>query len=487
MGADTTGSTPGLLSRRQVLGGIAAGTGLLLLRAPGAQAAPPNSPRVAYGPDSTRSLRLAWSTPGPVRDLVAEIGPDARLGHRAPVTTSAVSSYGIRYHHALVEGLQPGTTYHYRLSHKGGSTAGTATTAPARPTPFRFVAFGDQGEGNDAATVDATVRRERPDLVFVVGDLSYASKTGGLTPNLPGVVPVSVDNGAWDRWLALTSRSGAAGTPWLCGVGNHEIEDGGGDLGYDGYLARVPLPGNGPRHVPTAWTARYGNVAFVNLDANDVSYEITRNAGWTGGHQTRWLARTLKALRADAGVDWIVVGFHHCAYCSNAVHGSDGGVRDAWGALFDQHQVDLVVNGHNHCYERAHPIRGGEVAELVRVGDRFPSERGTTYITAGGGGQATYPTFTPLASYLTDGTGLKIPELISWSSLAVATQSVLVVDVVPPDAGGTTTLALSAVRGDGTAFDRVTLVRQRGPASAPPATAPIALPRGRLPQPLLHR
>ena len=120
--------------------------------------------------------------------------------------------------------------------------------------------------------------------------------------------------------------------------------------------------------MPTAWTARHGNVAFVNLDANDVSYEIPHNLGWTGGRQTAWLADTLAALRADPVVDWIVVGFHHCAYCTNAVHGSDGGVRDAWVALFDQHAVDLVVNGHNHCYERAEPTGAGGRGQVAGGG-----------------------------------------------------------------------------------------------------------------------
>src|SRR5690606_15742937 len=132
----------------------------------------------------------------------------------------------------------------------------------------------------------------------------------------------------------------------------------------------------------------------------------------TGGAQTRWLAATLAGLRADPGIDWIVVGFHHCAYCSNLLHGSDAGPREQWGPLFDEFEVDLVVNGHNHCYERAHPMRGGRIVTELPSGRTWSSRAGTTFVTAGGGGQAPYPTFVPGVSYVTqDPLSLRIPEL----------------------------------------------------------------------------
>lgn len=457
------------LGRRAFLGGAAAtAAGLVLLRAPGAVAAPPVSPRVAYGPDAARSVRLGWSTPTAVSGLRAEVGLDGSYGRTLPVETRQAPGHGVRYHHVLVDGLDPATQHHYRVQHDGGSFAGTFTTAPDAAVPFSFVAFGDQGDGDVADAVGATIRQLDPDLVFLVGDLSYASKTGGLLPG--GILPPTVDHAVWDRWLALVSRSGGDAVPWLAGVGNHEIEDGQGELGYDGYLARLALPGNGPDGVPTAWTARHGNVAFVNLDGNDVSYEISRNLGWTGGAQTRWLATELAALRRDPVVDWIVVGFHHCAYCSNAVHGSDGGIREAWGALFDEHEVDLVVNGHNHCYERAHPVRAGQVADHVAGGATWESRRGTTYLTAGGGGQASYPTFVPGVSYVSETPlRLPVPELADWSAVADASSSVVAVDVTPPGPDGTTSLAVRAVSSTGGVLDRFTLVRRHVERAAVPA------------------
>jgi 3',5'-cyclic AMP phosphodiesterase CpdA len=134
----------------------------------------------------------------------------------------------------------------------------------------------------------------------------------------------------------------------------------------------------------------YGNVGFVALDANDVSYEIPANFGYTDGRQTAWLDRKLAELRADASVDFIVVFFHHCAY-STSSHASDGGVRAAWLPLFAKHRVDLVINGHNHVYERTDAVKNGEVGRPVPIGaSTDPARDGIVYVTAGGGGRDLY-------------------------------------------------------------------------------------------------
>jgi hypothetical protein len=218
------------------------------------------------------------------------------------------------------------------------------------------------------------------------------------------------------------------------------MERGMGELGYDGVRARLQLPGGGPAGVAAGFV-RWGNVAFVGLDANDVSTEITRNAGYSGGAQTAWLDATLGALRADPAIDWILVGFHHCAYCTNAVHASDGGVRDAWVPLFEQHRVDLVLNGHNHCYERAH------VNDL-------------TYLTVGGGGQAAYPSSLAPLSYVTVDGGVRLPETAEWSLVRYNDNSLVVLDVDST----ADTMTVSALSTAGTPVDAFTLTKRAQPS-----------------------
>ena len=74
------------------------------------------------------------------------------------------------------------------------------------------------------------------------------------------------------------------------------------------------------------------------------------------------------------------------------VNGADLGIREEWVPLFDKYGVDLVVCGHEHHYERSHPIRGREQnATLTPVPaatatDVIDTTKGTVHMVIGGGG-----------------------------------------------------------------------------------------------------
>jgi hypothetical protein len=73
-------------------------------------------------------------------------------------------------------------------------------------------------------------------------------------------------------------------------------------------------------------------------------------------------------------------------------NGADLGIREEWVPLFDKYGVDLVVCGHEHHYERSHPIRGREEnATLTPVPaatatDVIDTTKGTVHMVIGGGG-----------------------------------------------------------------------------------------------------
>jgi hypothetical protein len=232
-----------------------------------------------------------------------------------------------------------------------------------------------------------------PKFNVVVGDLSYAGGGSGYYSN---GVPTDVSDfspGLWDTYLGIVGPAAAQSIPWQVGVGNHEMEPL-NNFGYVGFTTRFPQA-YAPAWAtgsPVVKSFTYGNVAVIQLDGNDLSAELSDNNGYTDGKQTKWLEQQLAQFRAPfSGIDFIIVGFHNCVFSSNTTHGSDGGIRLVWEPLFDKYQVDLVVSGHVHAYERSYPLRGGEVTKVVPSGGTvYPADEGTTYIDAGGGGQDLY-------------------------------------------------------------------------------------------------
>src|SRR6202007_973065 len=83
---------------------------------------------------------------------------------------------------------------------------------------------------------------------------------------------------------------------------------------------------------------------------------------------------------------------------------SDAALRATWQPLFDQYQVDLVLSGHDHDYERSFPVRGTDhnVGTLTATGaavdtwrphpvttvdsGTFDTSKGTVYLILGCGG-----------------------------------------------------------------------------------------------------
>jgi len=254
------------------------------------------------------------------------------------------------------------------------------------------------------------------------------------------------------------AAQGAAGNYWN------------GPYGYGHYLTRFLLPDNGVTNHDgnklrgNFYAFQVGTVMFISLDADDVIYQdsgaghvnsapnaepattssgaqipngtSTYNRGYTGdlrwvaadnsvvpdfgtgtpNLQTIWLERTLRQARDDDSVDMIVVFMHQCGMSTARANGSDLGIRQAWLPLFDKYEVDMVLSGHEHNYERTYPVRGYDAgalgtvvapnpdqAEGAKVDTRRPSvvttasvavgalqgfdtSLGTVFIVLGGGG-----------------------------------------------------------------------------------------------------
>ena len=100
---------------------------------------------------------------------------------------------------------------------------------------------------------------------------------------------------------------------------------------------------------------------------NPVQFFVLDSNRAADASQTAWLAGEL--ARSTAAVKIAV--FHHPPF-TVGLHEDSLEVRRRWVPLFEQHGVDLVLNGHNHGYE--HSVING-----------------VHYVVSGGGGASLYP------------------------------------------------------------------------------------------------
>jgi hypothetical protein len=277
---------------------------------------------------------VSWASPGQAIRARVRIGQRVVPAESRPYT-DGISGETVWTYHARVGGLRPGATY----------------------------------------AVEA-VESFQPLFHLLNGDLCY----GNLNPTAQPRV--------W-RDFGNNNQTSAANRPWMPCPGNHEVEFNNGPQGLTSYLSRYTLPDNRVPGFGGRWYSfRVGPVLFVSVDADDVVYQdaaafvagpapLTPAAGtghppiqpgtsfylrgYSHGAQSAWLERTLAAGRRDESLDWIIVQMHQCAASSSAAgNGSDLGIRLQWLPLFDQYQVDLVLSGHDHDYERSFPVRGAD-------------------------------------------------------------------------------------------------------------------------------
>ncbi len=370
-----------------------------------------------FGADASSEMVVSWHTLQPVQNPKVVLGYlDGRFEQTveaAPTSyTDAKSSKPVYAYHARVRGLQADTAYLYGAMHDGAEPEfATFRTAPSGRAAFTFTSFGDQGTptlgkkfaapagmtgaapafvsdnlGSPAAG-DTTLGVERLKPLFHLfnGDLCYANLAEDRIRTW------------WDFW-DNNSRS-ARKRPWMPSPGNHENELGNGPIGYQAYQTYFSVPeASGQTEVTKglwyAFTA--GSMRVISIANDDICYQDGGNSyvrGYSQGAQKAWLEKELAAAREDHGIDWLVVCMHQVAISTaDMFNGADLGIREEWVPLFDKYGVDLVVCGHEHHYERSHPIRGHESNQTLTptptatATDVIDTTKGTVHMVIGGGG-----------------------------------------------------------------------------------------------------
>lgn len=261
---------------------------------------------------------------------------------------------------ACVTGLEPATLYDYQVRRHGVAdpatepaivlAEGRTRTAPGRGGLFRFVVTGDSGSGSkEQYGLGRLMHEHDPDLVIHVGDIVHPD---GALKYYPAQF--------FRPYRDLLMRA-----PLYPCAGNHDWDTNQGEAVFQVF----ELPDNGieGRLDLACYWFDFGDVRFVAMNSNVAFSEVEQ-------YQKPWLDGVLR----DASDRWKVVFFHHPAYTAR-MHASRGAFRHLIVPVMDDHGVDLVLVGHNHTYERSHPLRDRQIVE---------PGKGTIHLTAGAGGSS---------------------------------------------------------------------------------------------------
>ena len=228
---------------------------------------------------------------------------------------------------------------------------------------FNIAAAGDWGCNSNSRATAASILSTSPEIVLGLGDYSY--KSTGLC------------------WLDVIS---AINDQMKISIGNHDGEPKEDEQLTEDYLEHffsdIFKDNRKQYHSFT-----FENVFFIAM-ATDISYS-------TGSSQHNFVTTELEKASEDENVDWIVVYYHRPTYSSPSKHAGLSEFRNIYHPLFDKYNVDLVLAGHNHNYQRTYPItyNPSDPRDPILTSsekNNYTNIQAPIFITSGTGGVSLY-------------------------------------------------------------------------------------------------
>ena len=313
------------------------------------------------GADETQ-LNFAWYSKdesGKQATPVVHFGTDknaltAYTGKASAVDTSLTD--GVAYHtnQVTVTGLKENTTYYYTVEKNGVQTEPVVYKTGSFSN-VKMLYVGDpqvgaskgQTQGSDALVADAgaanTAARndsfgwnrtleiataQNPDLNFIISAGDQVNKTGKAKE---------------EEYAGYLDPDALASLPVATTIGNHDSLN----ADYDYHFNNPNETDNGQTEAGGDYYYSYGPGLFIVLNTNN--YNAAEHA------------QTIKeAIKAYPDAAWRIVTIHQDIYGSGYDHSDTDGMilRTQLTPIFDQYDIDVVLQGHDHTYSRTKLLYG---------------------------------------------------------------------------------------------------------------------------------
>lgn len=312
------------------------------------------------GEDETE-LNFAWYSldNGSAATPVVHFGTDRNslqsyTGTAGDVDTSLTDGVAYHYNHVTVTGLEPNTTYYYTVEKNGVQTEVETYETQSFDT-VKMLYVGDPqigaskgqpqggetlaaetGAANTAARNDAfgwnrtleAALAQDPDVSFIISAGDQVNKTGQAKE---------------EEYAGYLSPDVLAGLPVATTIGNHD------SLNAD-YMYHFNNPNAteyGATQAGGDYYYSYGNGLFIVLNTNNYNVAEHEQA-------------IQEAIASDPNAAWRIVTIHQDIYGSGLDHSDTDGMilRTQLTPIFDEYDIDVVLQGHDHTYSRSKLLYG---------------------------------------------------------------------------------------------------------------------------------
>ena len=312
---------------------------------------------------------------------------------------------------AVVTGLSPNTTYSFRVGgvNNNWSSIGTFTTAKVNKDPFSFMYTTDP---------QATTQEEF-EIASITSHEAFAKYPNANFWMLCGDM---VENNVVNQWKQFfaTQQDLFLKISFAPVAGNHDNDLGANNINF---IRNFNTKKNNTiDNTGSTYSFIYGDAQFFALNGekyNDITY-INDVKSWMGNE-----------IATHSDIKWRIVYYHKTIYTggSHQDDPSDRIWRDAMAPLFDELNIDLAIQGHNHVYEVIGPVYDrdtvpGAVSSVNSVTYNYPKNvtaksggifnvsKGTLYFVNGASGHGRKN-----PKLLTDMTGNNVDDIPDYSSL----------------------------------------------------------------------
>jgi hypothetical protein len=194
---------------------------------------------------------------------------------------------------------------------------------PSKIHDFNFVAAGDMGCGDESNKSILGMIEKEPEIVIALGDLSYDKSAS--------------------CWINSMNQLDTPGRIKIL-IGDHDLTK--KMIKYNTYLQHFNM-------TKPYYSFDYQNVHFLAMATaknSIIPYKY-------GSEQYNFVAEDLKKAHNDKNIKWIIVSSFRPLYSSLTEHLAEPELTDTYHPLFDKYQVDVVLEAHNHNYQRTFPLR----------------------------------------------------------------------------------------------------------------------------------